>query len=180
MVFEENPSTSPLESLKAIRATLDVRDLNEADTRHRIIDFILHDFLSWPKNRVNVEEYVASGYIDYVLTRSSGEPIILVEAKREGTFFTLPESDFDGSFGYLSLSKLLTDTNINRRRPKFVATAWTLAANLQASQMATSGFSSKYLSVIKSGPPSMHSSYEVLTSLSTIMCEHAILYRTGL
>ena len=52
-------------------------------------------------------------YIDYVLTHSSGEPIILVEAKREGTFFTLPEFDFDGSFGYLSLSKLLTDTNIN-------------------------------------------------------------------
>jgi hypothetical protein len=72
MVFEEKPTTNPLESLRAIRAALDIRSLNEADTRHRIIDFILHDFLAWPKNRVNVEEYVSSGYIDYVLTRPSG------------------------------------------------------------------------------------------------------------
>ena len=108
MSFEENPTADPLESLKALRASLEDRDLNEADTRHRIIDFIIHDFLSWPKNRVNVEEHVASGYIDYVLTRSSGEPIILIEAKREGIFFTIPEADFTGSFGYLSLNRLLT------------------------------------------------------------------------
>jgi hypothetical protein len=27
------------------------RDHNEADTRHKVIDTILHDFLAWPKNR---------------------------------------------------------------------------------------------------------------------------------
>jgi hypothetical protein len=113
MTFHEEPSFDRLEGLKVLRASLIGRDLNEADTRHRIIDFIIHDFLAWPKNRVNVEQHVASGYIDYVLVRSTGEPIILVEAKREGMFFSLPSSDFDDKlFGYISISKLITDDNI--------------------------------------------------------------------
>ncbi|WP_158683819.1 hypothetical protein, partial [Cronobacter sakazakii] len=40
------------------------RDINEAETRHKIIDFVLYDFLAWPKNRVVVEEYINPGYAD--------------------------------------------------------------------------------------------------------------------
>jgi hypothetical protein len=113
MTLQEETSLDPLEGLKALRADLVGRDLNEADTRHRIIDFILHDFLAWPKNRVNVEQHVSSGYIDYVLSRSTGEPIILVEAKREGIFFSLPSGDLaDKLSGYISIGKLITDANI--------------------------------------------------------------------
>jgi GTPase SAR1 family protein len=113
MTQQEETSLDPLEGLKSLRADLVGRDLNEADTRHRIIDFILHNFLAWPKNRVNVEQHVSSGYIDYVLLRSTGEPIMLVEAKREGIFFSLPSADLaDKLSGYISIGKLITDANI--------------------------------------------------------------------
>jgi predicted type IV restriction endonuclease len=113
MTAHKDSALDPLEGLTTLRMDLVGRDLNEADTRHRIIDFILHTFLAWPKNRVNVEQHVSSGYIDYVLARSTGEPLILVEAKREGIFFTLPDDDFDDKLsGYISISKLITDPSI--------------------------------------------------------------------
>ena len=45
------------------------RDKNEAETRHKIIDFVLHEFLSWPKNRVAVEEYINPGFADFILKK---------------------------------------------------------------------------------------------------------------
>ena len=66
------------------------RDHNEADTRHKIIDSIIHDCLSWPKNRVSVEEYINPGYADYVLKKSTGEPLLFIEAKKSGIYFELP------------------------------------------------------------------------------------------
>ncbi|HFF3786260.1 TPA: hypothetical protein ACGCGF_004855 [Enterobacter mori] len=58
------------------------RDINEAETRHKIIDFILHDFLSWPKNRVVVEEYINPGYADYILKKTNGDDLLFIEAKK--------------------------------------------------------------------------------------------------
>ena len=34
------------------------RDLNEADTRHQIIDSIIHEVLAWPRNQVSCEHYI--------------------------------------------------------------------------------------------------------------------------
>ena len=45
-------------------------DLNEADSRHQVIDPILHDVLGWPRNLVSCEEYVAPGFADCVFQRS--------------------------------------------------------------------------------------------------------------
>ena len=53
--------------LLELSATHADRTANEAETRHKIIDFVLHDVLSWPRNRVSVEEYIAPGFADYVL-----------------------------------------------------------------------------------------------------------------
>ena len=61
------PHTEILDRLDSLIAKQGGRALNEADTRHRVIDFVLHELLSWPKNRVSVEEYVAPGFADYVL-----------------------------------------------------------------------------------------------------------------
>jgi hypothetical protein len=61
-------STESLSRLKQLAAEK-ARDENEADTRHQIIDLVLHDVLAWPRNRVSVEEYIAPGYADYVLRK---------------------------------------------------------------------------------------------------------------
>ena len=89
------------------------RGLNEADTRHRVIDFVLHDLLAWPRNRLSVEEYVAPGFADYVLKKANDEALILVEAKREGSFFSLPMAVLEEETStYIGINKLLTDPEI--------------------------------------------------------------------
>jgi GTPase SAR1 family protein len=92
---------------------VDSRDKNEAETRHKIIDFVLHDFLSWPKNRVAVEEYISPGFADYILKKENGEDQLFLEAKKEGIFFDLPIAhNADETHSYISIKKLLSDTNI--------------------------------------------------------------------
>ncbi len=89
------------------------RDRNEAETRHKIIDFILHDFLSWPKNRVTVEEYIKPGFADYILKKENDEDQLFIEAKKEGIFFELPLAyKKDETHCYISIKKLLSDPNI--------------------------------------------------------------------
>lgn len=80
------------EALAAIRDELaqQVLDLNEADTRHRFIDRLLHDVLEWPPSLIECEPHVTNvGFMDYVLT--SGARVAVVEAKRSGYHFALPE-----------------------------------------------------------------------------------------
>jgi GTPase SAR1 family protein len=89
------------------------RELNEADTRHRVIDFVLHDLLAWPRNRTNVEEYIAPGYADYVLKKANGDVVLFVEAKKEGVFFNLPALPNGQTSGYVAIGKLLSDANVS-------------------------------------------------------------------
>ena len=89
------------------------RELNEADTRHRVIDFVLHDLLAWPRNRTNVEEYIAPGYADYVLRKANGDVVLFVEAKKEGVFFNLPALPNGQTSGYVAIGKLLSDKNVS-------------------------------------------------------------------
>lgn len=90
-----------------------IRDRNEANTRHKIIDFILHDYLSWPKNRVSHEDHVNDGYTDYIISKPNGDPLLVIEAKKEGIYFELPiPHSQNETYGYISLSKLITDNNI--------------------------------------------------------------------
>jgi energy-coupling factor transporter ATP-binding protein EcfA2 len=105
--------TDKIEILDTIISSTKLRDINEAETRHKIIDFIIHDFLSWPKNRVTVEEYISPGFADYVLKKNNGDDLLFIEAKRTGVFFNLPipNSEFERS-SYISIKKLITDENI--------------------------------------------------------------------
>jgi hypothetical protein len=104
------------EIISALSALIDEtreRSGNEAETRHRIIDFVLHEVLSWPRNRVKVEEFIQPGFADYVLTKQDGSHLLFVEAKREGVYFTLPIPHANGETScYISISKLLTDPNV--------------------------------------------------------------------
>lgn len=89
------------------------RSGNEAETRHRIIDLVIHEILSWPRNRVKVEEYIQPGYADYVLVKQDGSHLLFIEAKREGVYFHLPIAHANGETScYISIAKLLTDENV--------------------------------------------------------------------
>ena len=56
---------------------------NEADTRHQIIDVVLHDILSWPRDLVKCEENVVEGYMDYALYSRDKKCSLIIEAKNE-------------------------------------------------------------------------------------------------
>jgi len=86
---------------------------NKAETRHKIINTILHDILSWPKNRVSVEEYVQPGFADFVLKKENGDDLLFIEAKREGIFFELPRARrSDETHGFVNIAQLHSDANI--------------------------------------------------------------------
>nr|WP_288355716.1 hypothetical protein [uncultured Pseudomonas sp.] len=103
----------PLEDLNSIIREYESRSLNEADTRHKIIDYVIHDVLSWPRNRVSLEEHIHGGYADYVFKKASGEDLLFIEAKKEGVFFELPIPHKHGETScFIQINKLLTDKNI--------------------------------------------------------------------
>ena len=62
-------------------------DLNEAGTRFQIRDCLISDVLCWSKSNIKVEHHDESGYSDYEMGTPSA---LLVEAKKEGTHFTIP------------------------------------------------------------------------------------------
>lgn len=86
------------------------KDHNEADTRHQLIDPLLHDVLNWPRSRVKCEDYIRPGYADYVLNRADGTPLLFIEAKRTGRYFSIPEGLAPvGLSAYVKVKTLLTD-----------------------------------------------------------------------
>lgn len=87
-----------------------LHDLNEADTRHRVIDRVLHDVFAWPRNRVRCEEYIKPGFADYVLEKADGRRVLFIEAKKESHYFELPKN-FVGNkaSAYITVKTLLTD-----------------------------------------------------------------------
>ncbi len=67
-------------------------DLNEADTRFHIVDRLLREVLGWPVGAFKMEESTAEGFADYILTRTNGKPVLIIEAKRTGVYFDLPSN----------------------------------------------------------------------------------------
>lgn len=65
--------------------------ISEADTRHQIIDRILHEVLLWPRHHVKCEERTDVGVMDYTLYPSS-RPLVVVEAKKAGETWYIPHS----------------------------------------------------------------------------------------
>lgn len=60
---------------------------NEADTRHRFIDELIHGVLGWDRGVTRLERHEGGGYSDYELGKS---PEVVVEAKRAGVSFEIP------------------------------------------------------------------------------------------
>lgn len=106
-------SMSPLEEFLSLSRELSSRTENEAETRHKLIDVIIHGVMGWPRNRVTVEEYIQPGFADYVLTRTNSDQILFIEAKRSGVYFTLPHPhSSDELEAYIPVKQLLSDSNI--------------------------------------------------------------------
>lgn len=106
-------SADSLEQLAQVMTEAVGRDRNEAETRHKIIDFILHQFLAWPRNRVAVEEYIHPGYADYILKKANGDDWLFIEAKKEGLYFDLPVANNPSETStFISIKKLLTNDHI--------------------------------------------------------------------
>src|SRR5205814_8304678 len=91
------------------------RTRNEATTRYQIINPLLHDVLSWPGDGVTCEEKVHPGYIDFVLRDKAERAVLLIEAKKEGKYFTLPTkvSQQSDQLRFVRLRTLATDPNIS-------------------------------------------------------------------
>ncbi len=67
--------------------------VSEADTRVKLIDRVLKEVLNWQEPFITREDYThgpKSGFSDYKLTIKES-PYVVVEAKREGISFVLPE-----------------------------------------------------------------------------------------
>jgi hypothetical protein len=62
-------------------------NLNEADTRHRFIDRLIHECLGWDRTQTHLERHVNGDYSDYEL---GIPPQIVIEAKRAGKSFEIP------------------------------------------------------------------------------------------
>jgi hypothetical protein len=65
------------------------RGRNEATTRLALVDRLLFDCLGWGRGEADLEDYERGQYADYVLSRDRRR--LVVEAKREGATFELPE-----------------------------------------------------------------------------------------
>lgn len=100
-----------IEILESIIGIISTQDMNEADTRHKVIDLILHDILAWPRILTKCEPITDRGRIDYLLTDEKGDDLLVVEAKREGHFFDLP-SHYKGKISITAINKILSDDNI--------------------------------------------------------------------
>jgi predicted type IV restriction endonuclease len=80
-----------LEQLRALRESSVVieGDRNEATTRLQLIDHLFFDILGWSRDTdVKVEEPHGRSYADYVFF--APRRLMIVEAKREGQYFTIP------------------------------------------------------------------------------------------
>ncbi|MDQ7982491.1 hypothetical protein QYH69_35375 [Paraburkholderia sp. SARCC-3016] len=62
-------------------------DLNEADTRHRFIDRLIHECLGWDRAETHLERRYNGEYSDYELGKP---PQIVIEAKKAGKYFDIP------------------------------------------------------------------------------------------
>jgi hypothetical protein len=102
-----------------IQLAIEVRDkyknanLNESDTRFKIIDTILVDILKWTRDIIDTEKYIDGNRADYVLKGKNNKPLLIVESKKNDIYFELPITiNSKGSHQKITVEKLLTDRAI--------------------------------------------------------------------
>ena len=87
--------------------------LNEADTRHQIIDVLLHQILAWPRSSVSCESYIDPGYADFILHGFQENNLLFIEAKKKDVYFNLPTSAKNKNLSRIvKIKTLLTEPTI--------------------------------------------------------------------
>lgn len=71
-----------------LATSIEREDRNEASTRLHIIDVLLFDALRWARNACRPEDSLGGTYTDYSLGLPATQ--LVVEAKREGSYFSIP------------------------------------------------------------------------------------------
>jgi len=104
---------SEIEQIKEIKQKYNSINLNESDTRFKIIDDIVVNILKWPKETISTEKYVNGNRADYVLKDLNNNPVLILESKKNEIYFNLPSSfNSDKLIEKIQMEKLLTDDNI--------------------------------------------------------------------
>ena len=94
-------------------AKISVNDINEARTRQIYIDSVFYNIFQWPKINIPVEDHTNTGFIDYKFVNSSGRAVLILEAKKSGNYFDLPNTyDSRANSFFCSVKVLLTDPKI--------------------------------------------------------------------
>ena len=106
-------SREPINIAKDLAKEYKNKNFNEADTRHKIIDEVIHNVLSWPKNMVRCETYHNPDYSDYLLVKNESVKLF-IEAKKEKFYFELPNGfNSDKNAEYVPISILYGDGKSN-------------------------------------------------------------------
>lgn len=103
----------PIKLAQELKVEYENKNFNEADTRHKIIDEVLHNILSWPKQMVKCETYHNPDYSDYLLVKNN-QIKLFIEAKREKYYFELPNGfNSEKNSELISVEILMADKNSN-------------------------------------------------------------------
>ena len=93
----------------------ELKHINEADTRHQIIDGIIHNVLCWPVASVMCESHINPGYSDYILLGRREKQVLFLEAKKAGIYFSSPSSlGSKENYHIVKTKTLLTDKAISK------------------------------------------------------------------
>ena len=104
---------SDLDIIDEIKSKCDFAKMNEASTRFLIIDEVLTNLLKWPKEEISVEEHIEGNFVDYILKGKNNKPALIIESKKTGKYFELPQNlNAHQRFQKISVDKLLSDDNI--------------------------------------------------------------------
>lgn len=102
-----------IDQLKEIEKKYKSLNLNESDTRFKIIDEIIVNILKWPKETISTEKYINGNRADYVLKDLNDNPVLILESKKNEVYFNLPSSfNSNKSIEKILMDKLLTDEAI--------------------------------------------------------------------
>ena len=137
------------EALKALIASMPPEALswNEADTRHRFIDVLIHDVLGWDRSASHLERHEGGDYSDYEL---GTPPEVVIEAKRAGVSFEIPH---EGTTSVVRSIRSLTAMSRDFKVAFDQAVSYCASRGIQVGVVSTSSQVVVFLGVRTDGIP---------------------------
>jgi len=120
---------------------------NEADTRHRFIDVLIHDVLGWDRAVTRLERHEDGEYSDYEL---GIPPEVVIEAKRAGVSFEIPH---EGTTSVVRSIKSLTSMSREFKAAFEQAASYCARRGIQIGVVSTSSQAIVFLGARIDGVP---------------------------